>query len=194
LSPRPACRGTLKKKASISSRGGHKQPDYLALNPAGQIPVLVDGGLNVFESDAIIRYLALKHKSPLLPFNDPAKFTLVDSAQTHIRQKAWDHGLILSGQIGFMKQFFNREPDQKLIEEKTAALDKALDFIGNTFFKHGGPWLVGFLSTADTTLGTLLEHLKKFAKYEPKNERILAFRNHWEAQPFFKLSHFATQH
>jgi glutathione S-transferase len=169
----------------------HKEPAYLAVNPVGQIAALQDGAVNVFESDAIIRYLALKHKSPLLPFSDPAKFALVDSVQTHIRQRAWDHGTSLVFQVAFLKPFYGKDPDPKVVEEKVAALDKALDFIGNTFFKHGGPWLVGFLSTADTTLATLLEHTKKFAKYEPKNERILAFRAHWEAQPFFKQSHYA---
>jgi glutathione S-transferase len=69
------------------SKGEHKTPAYLAINPAGQISALEDGPVHVFESDAIIRYLALKYKSPLVPFDDPAKFAAVDSVQTHIRQK-----------------------------------------------------------------------------------------------------------
>ncbi|MCC6527542.1 MAG: glutathione S-transferase family protein [Polyangiaceae bacterium] len=36
----------------------HKQPDYLRLNPTGRVPVLVDGELALWESNAILRYVA----------------------------------------------------------------------------------------------------------------------------------------
>ncbi|QXH37539.1 glutathione S-transferase family protein [Pseudomonas muyukensis] len=41
-------------------RGEHRQADFLALNPAGRIPVLVDhsAGVVLFESAAILLYLA----------------------------------------------------------------------------------------------------------------------------------------
>lgn len=36
-------------------------PEFLALNPVAQIPVLIDGDFVLRESNAILRYLALKH-------------------------------------------------------------------------------------------------------------------------------------
>lgn len=42
--------------------GDHKQPQYLSLNPFGLIPVLQDGDLTLFESRAIIKYLAKKYQ------------------------------------------------------------------------------------------------------------------------------------
>lgn len=42
-------------------KGAHKQPDYLALNPNGRVPTLVDDDLVLWESAAILRYLAELH-------------------------------------------------------------------------------------------------------------------------------------
>lgn len=43
--------------------GGLDDPDFLKLNPHGRVPVLVDGDLAVWESSAIIRYLAAAYCS-----------------------------------------------------------------------------------------------------------------------------------
>ena len=39
----------------------HKSPDYLALNPTGLIPVLIDGDLVLYEAAAICLHLADTH-------------------------------------------------------------------------------------------------------------------------------------
>ncbi|MEQ1505007.1 MAG: glutathione S-transferase [Myxococcota bacterium] len=39
----------------------HKTPEYLAMNPLGQVPVLVDGDLTLSDSNAILVYLALRY-------------------------------------------------------------------------------------------------------------------------------------
>lgn len=41
--------------------GAHKTPEFLQLNPFGQVPVLRDDGVTVYDSNAILVYLALKH-------------------------------------------------------------------------------------------------------------------------------------
>lgn len=41
--------------------GAHKQPQFLALNPFGQVPVLEDGETVIFDSNAILVYLATKY-------------------------------------------------------------------------------------------------------------------------------------
>lgn len=40
--------------------GGHRAPEYLALNPMGEVPLLVDGELKLSQSGAILTYLAEK--------------------------------------------------------------------------------------------------------------------------------------
>lgn len=41
-------------------KGAHKTPEFLRLNPFGQVPVLDDNGVVIADSNAILVYLALK--------------------------------------------------------------------------------------------------------------------------------------
>ena len=41
--------------------GGNREPAYLALNPNGLVPTIEDDGFVLWESNAIVRYLAAKH-------------------------------------------------------------------------------------------------------------------------------------
>jgi len=46
--------------------GSNKTPEYLAINPLGRIPAMVDGGLKLVESMAITLYLARKYGAKTL--------------------------------------------------------------------------------------------------------------------------------
>jgi len=54
-------------------QGDHKTPAYSALNPNGMVPTLVDGDLKLWESNAIIQYLADKAEDEILFPRDNAK-------------------------------------------------------------------------------------------------------------------------
>lgn len=41
--------------------GEHRQPEYLAINPMGKVPAIVDGDFQLWESGAILLYLAQKY-------------------------------------------------------------------------------------------------------------------------------------
>jgi glutathione S-transferase len=41
--------------------GRNTEPDYLAMNPNGRVPTLVDGDFVLWESNSIMRYFALAH-------------------------------------------------------------------------------------------------------------------------------------
>ena len=54
-------------------RGEQHAPDFLALNPNGKLPVIDDDGTVVFDSNAILMYLARKH-GRFLPAGDEGAF------------------------------------------------------------------------------------------------------------------------
>ena len=49
--------------------GRNRDPDYLAMNPNGRVPTLVDGDFVLWESNSIMRYLVLAYRkgSPIYP-------------------------------------------------------------------------------------------------------------------------------
>jgi glutathione S-transferase len=51
--------------------GAHREPEFLRLNPFGQLPVLDDDGLVVCESIAILEYLEERFPEPRLLSADP---------------------------------------------------------------------------------------------------------------------------
>ncbi|TPE50443.1 glutathione S-transferase family protein [Amaricoccus solimangrovi] len=53
--------------------GGTDTPEFRAMNPNGLVPVMTDGEVTMFESGAILRYLAARHgRAPFWP-HDPVK-------------------------------------------------------------------------------------------------------------------------
>lgn len=59
-------------------KGEHKSPEFLAMNPFGQVPVIQDGDVTLADSNAILSYLALRYDDAAqwLP-RDPVKAALV---------------------------------------------------------------------------------------------------------------------
>jgi len=49
------------------TKGQSRTPEYLALNPTGRTPVLVDGDFTLWESCAIMQHLADRKPNPLWP-------------------------------------------------------------------------------------------------------------------------------
>jgi glutathione S-transferase len=92
-----------------------RAPEFLAVNPNGKAPALVDGDLRLWESNAIMCHMALKAGSPLWP---------CDHAQVEvIRWFDWssNHFSRFAGELFFehviRRRFGLGDPDGKAVEE-----------------------------------------------------------------------------
>ena len=64
--------GLAYEPVAVDTRKGDQfTPDYLAINPNSKVPAIDDGGVKVFDSNAILLYLAEK-TGKFLPANTPA--------------------------------------------------------------------------------------------------------------------------
>ena len=59
--------------------GGNDTPEYLAMNPMGLVPTLMDDDFAMFESNAITRYIAQKYGQGSLWPDDPQARATADS-------------------------------------------------------------------------------------------------------------------
>jgi glutathione S-transferase len=150
----------LEEKKLDFTKGEHKNPEYLALNPNGAVPTLVDGDFVLTESRAIMQYLASKKpESGLLPLDEAARADVA-------RWQFWDatHFSPHLAAVAFEKVFKAMmrlgDPDTRKIEEALgnvrrfgAVLNKRLE---------GGRYVVGnALTIADLTLASSLMYAKQ---------------------------------
>jgi glutathione S-transferase len=77
--------------------GDNKQPEYLALNPNGHVPTLVDGDTVLWESLAINLYLAEKYDGGLNPKN----------VEDRGRAIQWSFWVMLEAEKSLLEYLFN---------------------------------------------------------------------------------------
>lgn len=113
-----------------------KVPEYLALNPNGLVPVIIDDGFVLYESNAIMRYFAVKHGG-LMPADLEGQ-ALVD------QWLSWQVGE-LNPQWGYaVFALLRKNPaftDEKRIAESLGNWMKKLDVLEGQLAK--GPFVLG---------------------------------------------------
>jgi glutathione S-transferase len=132
-------------------KGGQRAPAFLAINPNGRVPVLVDGDLVLWESTAILRYLAGKAGSPLVPSGSRA-LAEVD------RWLSWQlaHLGPAMSKVAFeriVKKITGQgPPDEAAIAAGTVEFAKLTAILDDTL--AGREYLAGALSIADFALAS----------------------------------------
>jgi glutathione S-transferase len=123
------------------SKGAQYAPAYLALNPSGRTPTLVDGDFKLWESNAILQYIASKSANSLWP-NDAR--TRADIARWQFWQLAhW--GAEACQPLTFqrvVKKILNLgPPDEAAIAKGIEAFNKEAKMLDAHLAKQ--PYLVG---------------------------------------------------
>lgn len=124
-----------------------KHPAVLAANPKGQVPVLVDGDLTLFDSTIILEYLEDAYPQPPLMPRDPAA-----RAGCRLLELTADEILLRPLQ----RLMYRTEPDspdpvrRRQLEDEGARAEAELrELFGRIAGQLQGPYLCGGFSTAD---------------------------------------------
>jgi glutathione S-transferase len=191
LRPRWACEelGLDYRERLISARN---RPEwYFAEQPWGQVPVLRDGDVHLFESGAILLHLA-ERDGGLLPA----------SGQPRADVLSWLFAAFNSVEPGFMElanvNIFSAGQDWAearkpgLLEQIGKKLDKLAEALGDR------EWLGDEFSIADIAMITILR-IPRDSELMTARPSLLAYRARGEARPAFhraleaQLAAFATE-
>ncbi|GIW42064.1 MAG: glutathione S-transferase [Candidatus Binatia bacterium] len=119
------------------AKRAHRSPEYLALNPYGRVPTLVEDGFVLYESTAILEYLEATHPDPPLVPPDPRGRALVA-----MHMKLCDLQLTRqTGTIIFPKRFLPRERwDENAMAQAKKEIERHLEILETQI--RGKTWMV----------------------------------------------------
>jgi len=136
-------------------KGDMQKPEYLAENPMGKVPTLEDDGWTLWESPAILVYLAAKNpQANLLP-------TDARGRAEAMRWMFWNASHLESAvyRVGYekaVKPFLGQQPDPAKIAEGKEWFDRFAPVLNGHL--EGKTWMLGNgFSIADLCLGTTVE-------------------------------------
>jgi glutathione S-transferase len=142
------------------TKGTSHTPDYLALNPTGRTPTLIDGDLKLWETLAIMQYIASKTANSLWP-NDARTRADISRWQSwnlsHWNRDAWVP--VLTERL--VKKALNLGPsDEALIAKGVEAFNKEAKMLDSHLGRQ--PYLVGKdLTVADFAVAAPLFYAKQ---------------------------------
>lgn len=141
-------------------KGGSHAPAFLAINPTGRTPVLIDGDFKLWETTAIMQYIAGKKPNALWP-NDPRTRADITRWQSWTLAH-WNRDACVPLLFeGFVKKLLNLgEPDQAAIAKGTEAFAKEASMLNAHLAKQ--KYLVGdALTVADFAAAATLFYAKE---------------------------------
>jgi glutathione S-transferase len=133
------------------SKGEHKKEPHMQRQPFGRVPAIDDDGFHLFESRAIMRYLAEKTGSSLIPRD----------LQARARMEQWISVETSEFTVHAMKFVYEHVFKRPQGAEVLEAAGKTLDHTTKVLDKHlaGSPFIVGKeLTLADITFMPYIEY------------------------------------
>jgi glutathione S-transferase len=142
------------------TKGGQRAPAYLALNPTGRTPTLVDGDFTLWESNAILQYVASKTKNSLWPDDARARADISRWQSWQLAHWGADACAPLTFQR-LVKKFLNLgPPDEAVTAKATEAFNKEAKILDEYLAKR--KYLVGdTLTIADFAVAAAMMYAKQ---------------------------------
>jgi len=122
-------------------------PEFLKLNPNATVPVMIEEGFVLWESGAILRYLADRHRSGLWPTN-PGERARVDQWLT------WQGTELNPAWVYAVFALLRKNPAYADAKEIASSIDKwtkAMRILEGQL-QHSGEYVSGAFSLADISL------------------------------------------
>lgn len=159
------------------SKGEHKTPEYLAMNPRGKVPVLKKGSIALHESVAIMAYLEKAHPEKPLFGSDPVETGLVWQRIfefTNYVRDPIDDGVVRPLFLGH---------DGKLIQAAAPEVHAGLKWLEDLL--RSSPYLAGqALSAADFSVVPNIQMLARVGQREAARSLELGFDDIRAFYPF----------
>jgi len=143
-----------------AAQGEHKAPPYAAMNPNMRAPTLKDGAFVLWESNAILQYLAAqKPESGLLPRDERAR---LDVTRWQFWELAhWDPACVIFGFEYVAKPAFGMgPPDMAAIAKATPQFERAAKILDDQL--KGRKFVTGdALTLADFSIGAFMAQAER---------------------------------
>lgn len=169
------------------TKGVHRSPEFLTINPNGKLPTMVDAGRTLWESNAILCHLAKKAGSDLWPADDDHKIDAIKWMtweQAHFTRHAGTLFFenVIKGRLG------HGEPNPKAIEEAGGFLQQFATVLDGHLKSRD--YLVGrSMTVADFAVGVViplaaeagapLDDYAQIARWYEKLDALPAWREPW---------------
>jgi glutathione S-transferase len=165
------------------SFGRLDEPAFRAINPHGWVPVLEDDGLAIWESHAILRYLAAKYGADRFWSDDPATRSLAD------RWMDWSQTTLQPDFLIGVFWGFYRTPDA---QRDWSAINRSITRCADHFrlldsVLETRPFLLGnALSLADIPIATSLYRYFELDIERPALPNVRAWYERLQQRPAYR--------
>jgi glutathione S-transferase len=169
-------------------KGETRSDDYLAMNPNGRVPTLADDDFVLWESPAILKYLAAKHPERGLGGKDPQQTALIDQwlfwwaagPEAAIDTLLWE--LIIKPKV--LQKGGN---DAAIMADAHRRLDRFLPVLDRQL--EGRDYVVGPLTIADFAIGTRLDRAPGLLNFDiSKYKNVMAWLERLRAKPYWSTA------
>jgi glutathione S-transferase len=170
-------------------KGEARTPAFLAMNPHGKIPVLLDGDFALAESDAILWYVGERFPAAgLLPANDGTRA----AAEARARVLQWcvfASSSLYAAYLEWWTLGHGTEPDKRvaaIADGAVAKVDRAVGVMQAVL--AGGDHLAGAFSLGDLANAAVLQSLRKRFPDDPiaRYDRVRAWYERVTSRPAWR--------